>query len=41
MQPPLVRWPGGNFCAQYVWTDGIGPLDQRPRTVELAWLGEE
>jgi alpha-N-arabinofuranosidase len=41
LRPPHVRWPGGNFVSGYHWTDGIGPLDRRPRRVELAWLSEE
>lgn len=27
---PVVRYPGGNFCATYHWIDGVGPKDQRP-----------
>src|SRR4051794_9511850 len=27
---PVVRYPGGNFCATYHWLDGVGPKDQRP-----------
>ena len=38
---PVVRYPGGNFCATYHWMDGIGPRDQRPARPELAWLGVE
>src|SRR5229473_8275576 len=38
---PHVRWPGGNFVSGYHWTDGIGPVEQRPRRVELAWRSEE
>lgn len=34
---PLVRYPGGNFLSGYRWTDGIGPRDQRPRRLDLAW----
>ncbi|KAH9907894.1 glycoside hydrolase family 51 protein [Xylariomycetidae sp. FL2044] len=37
---PVVRYPGGNFCATYRY-DGIGPVDQRPARPELAWLGVE
>lgn len=37
----VVRWPGGNFASPYHWTDGIGPRDQRPRRLELAWGTEE
>lgn len=28
---PVVRYPGGNFCATYHWQDGIGPKDKRPK----------
>lgn len=38
---PIVRWPGGNFTSAYHWEDGIGPRDQRPRRLDLTWLGEE
>ncbi|KAJ5660050.1 alpha-L-arabinofuranosidase C [Penicillium longicatenatum] len=38
---PVVRYPGGNFCATYHWLDGVGPKDQRPARPELAWLGTE
>ena len=41
LQMPLLRWPGGNFVSGYHWEDGIGPKDQRPRQMELAWFGEE
>ena len=33
----VLRWPGGNFASGYNWTDGIGPRDQRPARLELAW----
>src|SRR5579864_9353746 len=33
----IIRYPGGNFSSGYNWTDGIGPKDQRPVRVELAW----
>ncbi|MDF1513089.1 MAG: alpha-L-arabinofuranosidase C-terminal domain-containing protein [Anaerolineae bacterium] len=32
-----MRWPGGNFTANYHWQDGIGPKDKRPVRKELAW----
>jgi alpha-N-arabinofuranosidase len=32
-----LRWPGGNFSSNYHWTDGIGPRDQRPARLEMAW----
>jgi alpha-N-arabinofuranosidase len=33
----ILRWPGGNFASGYNWKDGIGPKDQRPARIELAW----
>lgn len=38
---PVLRWPGGNFVSGYHWMDGVGPKDERPRKIELAWHGEE
>jgi alpha-N-arabinofuranosidase len=38
---PMLRWPGGNFVSGYHWTDGIGPVEKRPRKLELAWHAEE
>ena len=37
LQVPLVRYPGGNFVSGYRWQDGIGPREDRPRRLELAW----
>ncbi len=34
---PVVRYPGGNFVSGYNWEDGIGPKEQRPRRLDLAW----
>ncbi|MDQ2900662.1 MAG: hypothetical protein M3Y07_12815 [Acidobacteriota bacterium] len=34
---PILRWPGGNFSSNYHWKDGIGPRDDRPRRLEMAW----
>ncbi|MEJ2543336.1 MAG: alpha-L-arabinofuranosidase C-terminal domain-containing protein [Calditrichaceae bacterium] len=34
-----MRWPGGNFVMGYNWQDGIGPKDQRPTRINLAWGG--
>lgn len=33
----LLRWPGGNFSSNYHWRDGIGPRDERPARLEMAW----
>jgi alpha-N-arabinofuranosidase len=34
---PVIRWPGGNFVSGYDWEDGIGPKDQRPAKLDIAW----
>jgi alpha-L-arabinofuranosidase len=34
-----MRWPGGNFLMGYNWQDGIGPKEQRPTRINLAWGG--
>jgi alpha-N-arabinofuranosidase len=36
-----VRYPGGNFVSNYDWEDGVGPKDQRPRRLDLAWRAIE
>lgn len=38
---PIVRYPGGNFVSGYNWEDGVGPVAQRPRRLELAWQTTE
>ncbi|MGZ0152922.1 arabinosylfuranosidase ArfA [Kribbella sp. WER1] len=37
----VVRYPGGNFVSNYRWEDGVGPRDQRPRVLDLAWRSIE
>ena len=37
LRMPLIRYPGGNFVSGYRWRDGIGPVEQRPARVDLAW----
>ena len=37
MDVPIVRYPGGNFVSGYNWEDGVGPMEHRPRRLELAW----
>ena len=32
-----VRYPGGNFVSGYRWEDGIGPVEERPARLDLAW----
>ena len=36
-----VRYPGGNFVSGYRWEDGVGPRDQRPARLDLAWHSTE
>jgi alpha-N-arabinofuranosidase len=38
---PLVRYPGGNFVSNYNWEDGIGPREERPVRLDLAWRTTE
>jgi alpha-L-arabinofuranosidase len=38
---PIVRYPGGNFVSGYNWEDGIGPVGERPRRLDLAWRSIE
>ncbi|MGL4337321.1 MAG: alpha-N-arabinofuranosidase [Turicibacter sp.] len=33
----LVRYPGGNFLSGYNWQDGVGPKEDRPVRLDLAW----
>ncbi len=37
----MVRYPGGNFVSGYRWEDGVGPADQRPTRLDLAWRTTE
>ena len=37
----VVRYPGGNFVSGYRWEDGVGPHDQRPTRLDLAWHSTE
>lgn len=37
LNPTIVRYPGGNFVSNYHWKDGVGPVENRPARMELAW----
>ena len=39
--PTLVRYPGGNFVSSYRWEDGVGPVEERPSRLDLAWRALE
>jgi alpha-N-arabinofuranosidase len=36
-----IRYPGGNFVSSYRWEDGVGPLEERPVRLDLAWHSTE
>ena len=36
-----VRYPGGNFVSGYRWEDGVGPVEDRPARLDLAWHSTE
>jgi alpha-L-arabinofuranosidase len=37
LRMPIMRYPGGNFVSGYRWEDGVGPKEQRPKRLDLAW----
>jgi len=41
LKVPVIRYPGGNFVSGFRWEDAIGPRDQRPRRLDLAWATTE
>jgi alpha-N-arabinofuranosidase len=41
LNPPMIRYPGGNFASGYHWEDGIGRKESRPRRHDVAWQAEE
>ena len=41
LQVPIIRYPGGNFVSNFYWEDSVGPMEQRPRRLELAWRSLE
>ncbi|MBO4881825.1 MAG: alpha-N-arabinofuranosidase, partial [Firmicutes bacterium] len=38
---PLVRYPGGNFVSGFHWEDSVGPVEKRPKRLDLAWFTTE
>lgn len=41
LRVPIIRYPGGNYVSAYKWEDSVGPVDQRPRRMDLAWKAVE
>lgn len=37
----VIRYPGGNFVSGFHWEDSIGPREQRPKRLDLAWSTTE
>ncbi len=38
---PVVRYPGGNFVSGFRWEDSVGPRENRPSRLDLAWMTTE
>lgn len=38
---PVVRYPGGNFVSGFNWEDSVGPVADRPKRLDLAWMTTE
>jgi alpha-N-arabinofuranosidase len=36
-----IRYPGGNFVSGFKWEDSVGPREQRPTRLDLAWHSTE
>jgi alpha-N-arabinofuranosidase len=36
-----IRYPGGNFVSGFKWEDSVGPRDERPTRLDLAWHSVE
>ena len=41
LKVPIVRYPGGNFVSSFDWEDSVGPVEKRPRRLDLAWRAVE
>ena len=38
---PVTRYPGGNFVSGFKWEDSVGPKENRPARLDLAWKTTE
>ncbi|PSL38268.1 alpha-N-arabinofuranosidase [Labedella gwakjiensis] len=36
-----IRYPGGNFVSGFRWEDSVGPKEERPKRLDLAWHSTE
>jgi alpha-L-arabinofuranosidase len=37
----VIRYPGGNFVSGFRWEDSVGPVEDRPERLDLAWHSTE
>jgi alpha-N-arabinofuranosidase len=37
LHPPVIRWPGGSFVANYHWKESIGPQSRRVSKAPAQW----
>ena len=37
----VIRYPGGNFVSGFRWEDGVGPRENRPVRLDVAWHSVE
>ena len=37
LHPPVIRWPGGSFVANYHWKESIGPQSKRISKAPAQW----
>jgi alpha-N-arabinofuranosidase len=41
LNPSLIRYPGGNFVSGFRWEDSVGPREDRPTRLDVAWHSVE
>jgi alpha-N-arabinofuranosidase len=41
LRVPLIRYPGGNYVSAFNWEDSVGPIEHRPKRLDLAWSAVE
>lgn len=41
LEVPIIRYPGGNFVSNFFWEDSVGPVEERPKRLDLAWRSLE
>ncbi|MEE1192023.1 MAG: alpha-N-arabinofuranosidase [Blautia sp.] len=41
LNTPIIRYPGGNYVSNYRWEDSVGPVEKRPKKIDLSWKSIE